>query len=391
MFYVAPLMIWLCRLIQLVAVRGTHLANHILAREVRASVTTDPLPTLSELLEPRWWQQCFKAAANPQSGKEDDLHVTSARLFSDGNDIRLGGAATHAIETLSKDIITNIHVMLILNFHKQLRKAFKREILAYSTTRNFVFDTADREKLVDYCIWRCVQQGSVWKEVSFPLAECDPPELGIDLRAELDSRIDYWRDLYDSVVLCPSPSFISNMKTSGQKMQLFRWFVDLQRQRNRLQDEMTEHFVGNSENARESFGKAAKAMRALPLAKLRVGHILVDRTLLKFLLIELQKAGEHISDLEIPLLSPVIVDLDDKGEPRKKRAKLNDDGTQKQTRNRTGTTMPSRRRFSGPTFRMPEGSSKEGRVLVSTGPYVQMGFLVQCHSSFQVGQEARRN
>ena len=162
-------------------------------------------------------------------------------------------------------------------------------------------------------------------------------------------------------------------------------------ERNRLQDEMTEHFVGNSENARESFGKAAKAMRALPLAKLRVGHILVDRTLLKFLLIELQKAGEHISDLEIPLLSPVIVDLDDKGEPRKKRAKLNDDGTQKKTRNRTGTTMPSRRRFSGPTFRMHEGSSKEGRVRVSTSPYVQMGFLVQCHSSFQVGQEARRN
>ena len=89
-------------------------------------------------------------------------------------------------------------------------------------------------------------------------------------------------------------------------MQLFRWFVDLQRQRNRLQDEMTEHFVGNSENARECFGKAAKAMRALPLAKLRVGHILVDRTLLKFLLLELQKAGEHIFDFEIPLLSPVI-------------------------------------------------------------------------------------
>ena len=36
MFCVAPLMIWLCRLIQLVAVmRGTQLANHILAQEVR--------------------------------------------------------------------------------------------------------------------------------------------------------------------------------------------------------------------------------------------------------------------------------------------------------------------------------------------------------------------
>ena len=60
----------------------------------------------------------------------------------------------------------------------------------------------------------------------------------------------------------------------------------------------------------------------------------VDRTLLKFLLLKLQKAGELISDLEIPLLSPVIVGLDDKGEPLKKRAKPNDDGTLKQTRNR---------------------------------------------------------
>ena len=50
-------------------------------------------------------------------------------------------------------------------------------------------------------------------------------------------------------------------------MQLFRWFVDLQRQRNRLQDEMAQHFVGNYEKARESFGKPAKAMCALLLAK----------------------------------------------------------------------------------------------------------------------------
>ena len=107
-----------------------------------------------------------------------------------------------------------------------------------------------------------------------------------------------------------------------------------------------------------------------PLA--RVGHILVDRTLLKFLLLELQKACEDIFDIEIPLLNQVIVGLDDKGEPLKKRANLNDDGTQKQTRNRTETMMPSRRRVSGPTFRMPEGSSKEGRVRVSTGPYVQI-------------------
>ena len=38
--------------------------------------------------------------------------------------------------------------MLILNFHKQLRNGFKREIVSYSTTGNFVFDTADDERLV---------------------------------------------------------------------------------------------------------------------------------------------------------------------------------------------------------------------------------------------------
>ena len=76
------------------------------------------------------------------------------------------------------------------------------------------------------------------------------------------------------------------------------------------------------------------------------------------------------------LLSPVIVDLDDKGEPRKKRAKLNDDGTQKQTRNRTGTTMPSRRQgrrlpgAPGPRGIGSKGASSKGigsRGAVSNG------------------------
>ena len=59
-----------------------------------------------------------------------------------------------------------------------------------------------------------------------------------------------------------------------------------------------------------------------------------NRTALKFLILELQKAGEPISDLEIPLLTSVAVDLDEDGEPLKRRAKLNEDGTEKPTRNR---------------------------------------------------------
>jgi hypothetical protein len=44
--------------------------------------------------------------------------------------------------------------------------------------------------------------------------------------------------------------------------------------------------------------------------------------------------GEPISDLEIPLLTPVAVDLGEDGEPLKKRVKLNEDGTEKPTRNK---------------------------------------------------------
>jgi hypothetical protein len=129
------------------------------------------------------------------------------------------------------------------------------------------------------------------------------------------------------------PQFISQLKGPAL-LQLFRWFIDLQRQRKDLQDELTEHFAGNAEVARKCFEKAGKAMRALPLTKLRVGHVAVDRTLLKCLLLELQKAGEPISDLEIPMLTAVEVDRDENGEPLKKRAKVKADGTVKRARNR---------------------------------------------------------
>ena len=319
--------------IQIVAVRGTHLANHIVARVVQGTSSSEPLPPLPDVFNKSWWQQCFKAAANPQSGKDDILHNTSARLFSGGKIIRLGGAATHAIETLSQDIVVNIRVMLIMNFHKQLRKAFRRNLLCYAAIRDFTFEASDREKLVNYCVWKCVQQGSRFHEVSFPLEDCDPVDFGVDLQAELDDEIDKWRSLYGQLLPCPVPEFIS--KFTDQTMgELYRWFIDLQRQRRDLQCELTEHFSGDVEAARKCFEKAGKAMRALPLAKLRVGHVAVDRTTLKFLLLELRHAGHPISDLEIPLMSAVEVDRDEHGEPLKKRAKVNEDGSLKQTRNR---------------------------------------------------------
>ena len=56
------------------------------------------------------------------------------------------------------------------------------------------------------------------------------------------------------------PQFISQLK-GPSLLQLFRWFVDLQRQRKDLQDELTEYFAGNAEVARKCFEKAGKAKR----------------------------------------------------------------------------------------------------------------------------------
>ena len=317
-----------------VAVRGTHLANHVVASSVRTASSSDPLPEMPNVFEPKWWQQCFKAAANPRSGKPGVLQEASASLFVGSPRIELGSAAIHAIETLSKDIVVNVRVMLILNFHKQLRKAFRRDVVSWAAMRDFAFEKADREALVDYCVWRCVQQGSLFREVEFPLTHRDPEELGVHLQADLDSKIDAWRSLYGQLLPCPVPEFISNFKDSRRLLELFRWFVDMQRQRRDRLAELAEYFSGNAELARKTLQRAGKAMRALPLTKLRVGHVAVDRTALKFLLLELQKAGELISDLEIPLLAPVEVERDENGEPRKKRARLNSDGTEKKTRNR---------------------------------------------------------
>ena len=319
--------------IHVIAVRGTHLANRVISQLARATVKDEPLPDLPNFFDPKWWQNCFKATANPLSGKQGILHGTSARLFAGGKCVPLGSAAIHAIETLSQDVVVNIRVMLILNFHKQLRKAFRRDVLCYAAMRGFDFEAADREELVDYCIWRCVQQGSRFREVEFPLHNCEPPELGVELKEELDSKIERWRSAYGQLLPCPVPQFISHLK-DPEMIQLFRWSVDLQRQRRDRQVELTNHFSGNSELAAKCLAKAGRAMRVLPLTKLQVGHIAVDRTTLKFLLLELRKAGEPISDLEIPLFTAVKVNRDENGEPQKKKAKLNDDGTEKKTRNR---------------------------------------------------------
>ncbi|WP_353213449.1 hypothetical protein [Rhodovarius sp.] len=318
---------------QLVAVRGTHLANHLLAGVLNASPGPGPLAAIPDVFDCSWWQQCFKAAANPRSGKPGPLCEASRRLFADGQVVRMGSAGTHAVETLAQDIRTNLQVMLILNFHKQLRKAFRRDVLCWTAARDFELETRDREKMVDYCVWRCVQQGSRFQEVTFPLEDCEPAELRSDLQAELDEEVERWRARYGDLVGCPAPAFVSNLKYP-QLLRLFCWFVDLQRQRRDRLQELTQVFGGDGEKARKALGAAAKAMRPLPLCKLRVGHVAVDRTTLKSLLLELRAAGHPVSDLEIPLLTAVEVPRDENGEPVRKKPRKHADGNDKKTRNR---------------------------------------------------------
>ena len=57
------------------------------------------------------------------------------------------------MENLAKEFRINLRVMLILNFHKQLRKAFRRDVLRWTAARDFELETRDREKIVDYCVW----------------------------------------------------------------------------------------------------------------------------------------------------------------------------------------------------------------------------------------------
>ena len=224
----------------------------------------------------------------------------------------------------------NVRVMLILNFHKQLRKSFKRDVVYWLKVARHELDTSVFEATVDYCMFRCAQAGSRAPQRAFP-SDASPAEL----QTYLDERIEAWRSLYGAVLPCPVPEFVSNFKDEALRL-LFRWFVDLQRHRRARMAEMTEHFRGDAEEARKCFRSAGKAMRTLPLAKLQVGHVAIDRTTLKHLLLHLRRNGEVISDLEIPNLKPVEVPRDENtGEPVAKRAKRSEaGGVEKQTRNR---------------------------------------------------------
>ena len=311
-----------------ITVRGTHLANSIIAEIASAKPSGEALENIPDIFKASWWQQCCKASARAKATgnlANCSLHCKAQKLFHDLGVIHLGGSAKHALETFSNDIIVNINVMLILNFHKQLRKAFRREILAWCATsipQQPDFEPKIREAIVDYCIFTCVQQGSQFQIQEYP-SEAPQP-----LLQRLNTRIDFWRNRYADILPCPMPQWISNFK-APQMQKVFCWSLDLQRQR---RDIFTE--LGGDTTANALMQKAGKAMRALPLTKFRVGHIAVDRTLLKCLLLEMQKAGHDISDLEIPLFTEVIVKRGEDGEPLQKKAKQNEDGTSKQTRNR---------------------------------------------------------
>ena len=314
---------------QHIAFRGTHLANRVIVNALLESGNDGLLRDLPNVFDPKWWQHCFKAASDPRAaGKDEAISTLSRTLFADLSSIK-GPAVTHSIETLSRDVTVNVRVMLILNFHKQLRKSFKRDVVYWLKAARHELDTSVFEATIDYCMFRCVQAGSRAPRRAFP-SDASPAEL----QTYLDERIEAWRSLYGAALPCPVPEFVSNFKDEALRL-LFRWFVDLQRHRRARMAEMTEHFRGDAEEARKCFRSAGKAMRTLPLAKLQVGHVAIDRTTLKHLLLHLRRNGEVISDLEIPNLKPVEVPRDDNGEPVAKRAKRSEAaGVEKQTRNR---------------------------------------------------------
>ena len=88
--------------------------------------------------------------------------------------------------------------------------------------------------------------------------------------------------MHASVLPCPNSQFAAdNAKFTG----LYRWLLELQLHRVECLRRASGLLGGDRGKAREIFGGAAKAFRALPLASRAVKHVVVDKSCLKALLL----------------------------------------------------------------------------------------------------------
>lgn len=262
--------------LHVIALRGSFVAT-----EAWTASTDNP-----PLIDQTWWFRCFASTYSTKRGKCDvgDEAINAARekLFADVSPVQ-GDYIWSFVAELARDAMTMTHNMVASSFHKQIQKAFRREVALHEVEANVQLDKSLRHQLVSHYYDRAV---------GHQRASAAPPDFSnAKLEGAMSSLLADWSDLMETVGLCPTDDFIYNDRKHLKLPALMSWMARLQQHRLTCIERMVA-LVGSREEAQRRFRRLARAQAPLPFFSWQVKHIAVSNTGLKALL---QMAGSCAS------------------------------------------------------------------------------------------------
>jgi hypothetical protein len=176
------------------------------------------------------------------------------------------------ISGLVNEMQVSCQNMVVSIFHKELRRAFDREIALYLKATNIHLD----DKYVT-AIVRCSQQAATGHRSP----DAYPPECPAALKFQLEALASAWSGRFAPALPCPTPAFIESDTQMCKTPTLLMWLYALQEHRVACLQEMANllppHLPKAGRSVESSFPrKSWKPQPLLPQCSPEVRHVMVN-------------------------------------------------------------------------------------------------------------------
>ena len=258
-------------------VKGSLVATEAVLSAARRG---EPLP---DVHVQSWWYKCFTSCGSLKGKRgacKDALIETSAQaLFGISQSWTPMDHMWPFMAEMARDAITTFQNMMASNFHVQLTKAFRREVVLWEHMHS-----AKLEKRVVYRIVNHYLRDVTGHQNATVL---DPSEVPPELSEHLGALVQRWKTDFAEVLPCPDSSFIYKLagKDCAKLRTYVQWLYQLQVHRAACVQQLQQRLGPESTRPADTWFKAsARPLGMLPVYSHLVKHIAISPTGAKSLL-----------------------------------------------------------------------------------------------------------
>ena len=276
--------------IQILALRGSLVANTAVINSLEAGRGCPPVQDVT------WWRNCISVCGygigvrgSVETDQLAELQTIALQIFGwETYKSPLQHDVTPNLEhppVLTNDMASHISAlvnemqsaclnMVSSTFHKQLSKAFYREISIYCREENVTFPDSTIRAISRSCVARTTGN-------TIPIEM--PDECPLALQQRLDVLVTSWSTTFADILPCPSPSFIENDIKMTKTRRFLEWLYALQEHRLACVQHMAQLLPPSLPPPGKSvmgyfYKKSSKPQALLPLCHADVRHIQINNS-----------------------------------------------------------------------------------------------------------------